>query len=189
MKKLALLGVTLTSLCFAAGDLNVLITSEEISQKVKQVAAQIDQDYAGEEVTIVMIMKGAICITADLMRHLQTPTTLEYIKASSYGGNGSVRGELTVLGLERLCLDSKHVLVIDDILDSGITMDTVVRKLKEKNPKSIKTLVLLSKNVPHAVPTRPDYVLFDIDDHFVVGYGLDYKELYRGLPGIHYFKQ
>jgi len=170
-----------------AAEPKMLISPQEIAAKIEDAGRQIDADYNGEELTIVMVMKGAVCLASDLIRTLKTPTLIEYIKASSYGQNGAVRGALTIHGLDSLDLSSKHVLVVDDIFDSGFTMEGIVAQLQQKNPKSIKTLVLLSKNIERKTAYRPDYVLFDIDDHFVVGYGLDYKEKYRGLPGIYYF--
>jgi hypoxanthine phosphoribosyltransferase len=185
LKKLALVFLFFSSLCW--GDLQLLIGPEEIAQKIKESATKIDKEYVGKELTIVMVMKGAVCITADLIRYLQTPVELEYVSASSYGQNGDVRGDLKVMGLDNLDLNSKHVLIVDDIFDSGATMETIVQNLKTKNPKSVKSLVLLLKNVPRKTSYLPDYALFEIENHFVLGYGLDFKEKYRGLPGIYYF--
>lgn len=184
MKKILLFLILLSTNCWSADKLEVLITPEKIHEKIKEIAVQIDKEFQNEELTIVMVMKGAICVSADLIRQLNTTTFLEYIKASSYGNNGANRGELKVIGLDKLDLESKNVLLVDDIFDSGTTMTSLVAQLKLKNPKKLKTLVLLMKKIPRETKYRPDYVLFDIDDHFVVGYGLDYKELYRGLPGI-----
>jgi hypoxanthine phosphoribosyltransferase len=152
---------------------------------MKEIAVQLHADYSDQEITIVMIMKGAICLVADLIRLLHLPCSIEIIQCSSYGQKGAERGHLTLLGLEKLHLKDKNVLVIDDIFDSGVTLSTVVDHLQEKNPKSLKSLVLLSKNVPRKTAYVPDYVLFDIEDRFVVGFGLDYKEHYRGLPGVY----
>lgn len=168
------------------GDL--LISYDQITRKIAEIAREIDAEYMGEDLTIVMVMKGALCLTADLIRHLNTPTTLEYIKASSYGHRGKDRGDLEVFGLEDLNLELKNVLIVDDIFDSGQTLSQIVVKLREKGPKSLKTLVLLSKKVERETKYVPDHVLFDIDDLFVIGFGLDYKEHYRGLPGIYAIK-
>ncbi len=127
-------------------------------------------------------------MTADLIRRLKVPFTLDYITASSYGRNGLNPGELVIRGMETLLIEDQEILIMDDILDTGATMKGVVERFKERNPKSLKTLVLLVRKANRAVAYRPDYVLFDIDDHFVVGYGLDYKEHFRGLPGIYHFK-
>jgi hypoxanthine phosphoribosyltransferase len=166
----------------------LLISQDEIKNKIHQVAQILDREYRGEEVTIVMVMKGAICIAADLIRELHGPSCIEYVKASSYGQKGKQRGELFISGLENLDITSKHVLLVDDIFDSGETLTRILAKLQEKNPKSLKSLVLLAKNVKRDVSYYPDYVLFEIENQFVIGYGLDYKELYRGLPGIYLYQ-
>lgn len=171
-----------------AETLELLISPEAIDQKVKQIAAQIDKEYRGEEITMIMVMKGAVCVASDLMRALKTPTKIEFIKASSYGMNGSKQGQLKLMGIEHLDLKGKNVLIVDDIFDSGKTMTSIVEQLKEKQPKSLKTVVAFIKNVKREIAYRPDYVLFEVENKFIVGYGLDYKERYRGLPGIYLVK-
>jgi hypoxanthine phosphoribosyltransferase len=171
----------------AKENLELLIGPEEIAGKLKEVAAKIDEDYQGEELTVIVVMKGALCVSADLIRHLHVPSKIEYLKASSYGQRGTSRGELRITGLDAIELEGKHVLVVDDIFDSGHTMSGLISHLQNKNPKSLKSLVLLEKNIPRTVEYRPDYTLFSIENRFVVGYGLDYKEYYRGLPGIYAF--
>lgn len=170
------------------GPIELLISKEEIRLKILEVARAIDAQYQGEELTIVMVMKGSLCLTADLIRQLQIPTLIEYVSVSSYGDLGVKRGQLKMTGHEKLNLASKNVLVVDDIFDSGNTLFHVVKALEQKQPKTLKTLVLLSKNVDREIVYSPDYVLFDIKNKFVIGYGLDYKELYRGLPDIYFFK-
>jgi hypoxanthine phosphoribosyltransferase len=169
-------------------NIELLISQDEIKSKIADFARMIDAQYQGEELMIVMVMKGAICITADLIRELKTPCTVEYVRASSYGQRGKKRGELKIFGLEELDLSSKNVLLVDDIYDSGETLSQIVSKLKEKNPKSLKSVVLLAKNIDRDVAYTPDYALFNIENQFVIGYGLDYKEYCRGLPGVYIFK-
>ena len=176
-----------SSFCWGDDNIELLISPEEISHKIAEVAATINEEYRGEELTILMVMKGAVCVVVDLMHQLQIPCAVDYIKASSYGQNGTHRGELVVKGLEEIDLKGKNVLVVDDIFDSGHTMSTIVNRLQDKQLKSLKTLVLLLKNVPREISYLPDYVLFHIENRFVIGYGLDYKEFYRGLPGIYAF--
>ncbi|QZA59038.1 Hypoxanthine phosphoribosyltransferase [Candidatus Rhabdochlamydia porcellionis] len=125
-----------------------------------------------------MIMKGAVCLFADLIRDISLPCVAESIQVSSY--HGKTRGNLQVKGIESLDLFSKSVLLVDDIFDSGNT-------IAKKKPKSLKSLVLLSKNISD-LEYRPDYLLFSIENQFVVDYGLDYKEYYRGLKGIYLLK-
>jgi hypoxanthine phosphoribosyltransferase len=188
MKKIVLMFLLIASICYADDNLELLISREEISQKIQEVAAQIDAEYEGKDLAIIMIMKGSLCVAADFIRQLHVPFTLEYMKASSYGQNGMTSGELKITGLENFDFTSKDVLIIDDIFDTGKTMATIVQHLKSKNPKSLKTLVLLLKKNPRQITYyRPDYALFEIEDRFVVGFGLDYKEYYRGLPGVYAF--
>lgn len=162
-----------------------IISKEEIAYRIQELAEEIDNEYQGEDITLVMLMKGAICVASDLMRALKTPTTLECIQASSYGANGKQRGELTIHGLERVNVEGRHVLVVDDIYESGATLEGVIEKITECNPKSVSSCILLVKTVPRQVSTYPDFVGFEIEDRFVVGYGLDYKEYWRDLPSIY----
>lgn len=169
-------------------NLQLFISPEALQQKITDTALQIDKEYKGKTLTIIMVMKGAICITADLMRQLETPVQLEYLQASSYGQNGTHRGTLTLTGLENLDLQGKHVLLVDDIFDSGDTLTTIKEKLQAKSPESLKTLVVFQKKIPRKTNYCPDYVLFEIGNEFIVGYGLDYKEHFRGLRGIYVLK-
>lgn len=164
--------------------MDILISSEEIASKIKESAQLINEDYKDKNLTIVMIMKGAICVTSDLMRELKIPLKLECIRASSYGYNGMQAGNLTISSLDCLEIEGRDLLVVDDIFETGNTMLKVCKQLETLRPSSIRTLVLLVKDIKRKVEYRPDYVLFDIPDRFVIGYGLDYKELFRGLPHI-----
>ncbi|HSX26775.1 MAG TPA: hypoxanthine phosphoribosyltransferase [Chlamydiales bacterium] len=163
----------------------LLISQDQISEKLTLAAGQIQRDYNGKDLVIVMVLKGALCLTADLIRKLDLPLDVEYVQCSSYGAGGKQRGELQIIGLDRLHIHNRDVLLVDDIFDSGHTMQALVSALREKHPRTLKSLVLLSKNVPHVTDYRPDYVLFPIENLFVVGYGLDYKERYRGLEGVY----
>ena len=163
-----------------------LISSSKINERLSQVSRVLDEKYYGEELVILMIMKGAVCLAADLIRSLNLKLSIDYIRCSSYEGQS--RGDLTIIGEEYLDLEGKNVLVVDDIFDSGVTMSAVVKKLGDKKPKKMESLVLLNKLVPKMTDYRPDYTLFDVEDLFVIGYGLDYNENYRELPGIFVFE-
>lgn len=166
--------------------LELLLSKEAIAEKIAQAAARLDRLYGQEELVIVAVMKGAICLVADLMRALKEPTViLECVQASSYGARGDQRGELTVGSLSPIDIVDKHVLLVDDIFDSGHTLHTIAKHLQSKNPRSLRTLVLLSKQVPREMAWEPDEVLFSIENRFVVGYGLDYNERYRALDGVY----
>jgi hypoxanthine phosphoribosyltransferase len=186
---LASLFLLVTLYCYGVGtpNLDLLISSNEIQIKIKEAAQQVSKEYKDKELTILMLMKGAICVTADLIRNIDIPFKLEYLKASSYGQNGMKSGELSIEGLENLEIEGRDVLLVDDIFETGKTILGVIEKLQNKKPKTLKTLLLLVKDISRKTSYRPDYVLFDIEDRFVVGYGLDYKEFYRGLPGIYAF--
>jgi hypoxanthine phosphoribosyltransferase len=166
-------------------NLKLLIDKEQIKTRVAEVGRDIQRDYQNKDLVIVMVLKGAICIVSDLIREIDLPLNLEAVQCSSYGQKGKKRGELTIHGIDRLNVHNRDVLVVDDIFDSGNTMKTLCQKIAGQKPRSIKSLAFLSKNVKHVPDFKPDYVLFDIEDEFVVGYGLDYKELYRGLPSIY----
>lgn len=179
--------ITVSTMCWSDDNFDLLLAPDVISQRISEVAAQIDSDYEGEELAVVLIMKGAFVVAADLVRQLHIPCTIEYVKASSYGKNGMKGGELYIDGIERLNLIGKNVLLVDDIFDTGKTMSTLVQKFQVLQPKSLKTLVLLVKDVTRTISYLPDYTMFNIKNRFVIGYGLDYKEYYRGLSGIYAF--
>ncbi|MBS3904307.1 MAG: hypoxanthine phosphoribosyltransferase [Simkania sp.] len=165
--------------------LELVIPEETIVERIIEVAEQIDREYEGKELLIITILKGSICLVADLIRQLNGPNIVEFIRCSSYGASGHVRGRLRITGLDQLEVEGKDILLIDDIFDSGHTLTAVFSRLQELKPASLKTLVLLAKRVPRKVPFQPHFVLFEIEDRFVVGYGLDYKERFRGLKGVY----
>ncbi len=167
--------------------LKPLISKEQISEKLHETALQIKSDYANKDLVVVMVLKGSLCLVADLIRELDLPLDVQVVQCSSYGARGTQRGELSVFGLDRLNIHNRDVLIVDDIFDSGHTMNVLIDKLGEKQPRSIKSMVLLAKDVPHVTDYRPEYVLFDIENLFVVGYGLDFKERYRGLTGVYVY--
>jgi hypoxanthine phosphoribosyltransferase len=166
--------------------LKLHITKEQIAAKIRETAIQLKSDFVGKDLVMVMVLKGSLCLVADLIRELDIPLNIETVQCSSYGALGTQRGELQVIGEDRLHLHNRDVLIVDDIFDSGHTMITLFETFKKQQPRSLKSCVLLyKKDVPKVTQYQPDYVLFEIDDLFVVGYGLDFKERYRGLPGVY----
>ena len=142
--------------CYGFADnLDLIISQDEIATKIKEVSLKINQEYKGKNLTVVMIMKGAICVTADLIRNIEIPFKLEYLKASSYGYNGATNGELQILGWNNLDINGRDVLLVDDIYETGRTITGVLEKLKKKNPKSLKTLLLLVKMSLERLNTIP----------------------------------
>ena len=160
-----------------------LITAEQLHARNAELAATIHADYEGKPLTVVIISNGALIFASDLVRHLPIPLQLDVIAAKSYVGARS-SGEVTIRNPLHVPVKDRHVLVVDDIFDSGLTLETICENVASLQPVSIKTCVLLCKNRPRTTSTLPDYVSFPIDDQFVVGYGLDYEECYRNLPYI-----
>ncbi len=165
-----------------------LISEIEIHKKLALIGEELNHLYKDKDVTLIIIMKGAICLVADLIRNIEFKFNLECIHCSSYGEMGTTPNKtVDIYGLETLNLQGQDILIVDDIYDTGNTLATVTIELQKQNPKSIASLVLLNKKIEKITSIKPTYTLFEIEDHFVVGYGLDYKECYRGLPGIYVF--
>ncbi len=162
----------------------VLISEAEIAAKVAGLAKAIDADYAGREILVVGVLKGAVMFMADLSRALRTPVSMEFMAVSSYGSSTSSSGVVRILkDLDRDIVD-KHVLVVEDVIDSGLTLSWLLRNLASRQPASLEVVALLRKPEAAKVDLPVKYVGFDIPSEFVVGYGLDYAERYRDLPFV-----
>lgn len=161
----------------------ILITEEQIARRIKILARQIEKDFRGREMVVVALLNGTVMFLADLIRHLNLPLRLDFIGVSSYG-SGTESGDLVFTKELRLDVQGRDVLLIDDILDTGKTMDRVLPKIRALKPRRIKICVLLDKPSRRAEKISPDYVGFKIPDLFVVGYGLDFAERYRNLPFV-----
>ena len=162
--------------------MKVLITAERIQQRVTELAAEIAQDYRGQPLTVVGVLSGSLMFHADLVRHMDHPTRIGFIQVSSYRGETTNAGKL-VFGPEIIPdLTGRHLLLLDDILDTGQTLTHLVAYFKTKNILSLKVGVLLRKIGRQEVAFEPHYTGFEIPDKFVVGYGLDYNDEYRHLP-------
>ena len=162
---------------------SILIGEQEIAVRVRELAADIERDFAGKDLLVVALLTGTVPFLADLVRHITLPMRLDFMGVSSYG-SGTAPGELVFtkeLGLEAR---DRDVLLVDDILDTGKTLRAVIDKLNALEPKSLKTCVLLEKKSRRAEQITADYIGFEVPDAFVVGYGLDYAERYRNLPFI-----
>jgi hypoxanthine phosphoribosyltransferase len=161
-----------------------LIEEHRIAQRVDELAAQISADYAGRPLTLVGVLTGSLVFLADLMRRISVPHKISLLQASSYRGSATFPGGLR-LNLDLLPpLDGRHVLLVDDILDTGQTLAALVEELRSRGAASVRSAVLLWKNERTTAPVVPDYVGFEIPDRFVVGYGLDYNDEFRHLPYI-----
>lgn len=165
-----------------------LITARTIQEHVARLANAIDRDWNGEEVVLVAVLKGAMYFAADLSRRLETPHRLEFCRARSYAGNKST-GQVHLLVWPEASLAGQRVLLVEDILDTGRTTAVILNRLKEEGAAETRVCALLNKPSRRVIPIREDYVGLTIDNHFVVGYGLDYEERYRGLEAIHVLEE
>ena len=162
----------------------VLVSEERIKAKIEELARLIEADYAGREVLLVGVLKGAVMVMADLGRALALDTTLEFMAISSYGASTTSSGVVRILKDLDVGIAGRDVLVVEDIVDSGLTLSWLLKNLRSRGPASVEVVALLRK--PEAAKNRVDvrYVGFDIPDEFVVGYGLDVAEHYRTLPYV-----
>lgn len=164
--------------------MRTLISAEQIATGVARLAAQIRSDYEGKSLTVLGVMTGSIILLADLIRKLDLPLQVGLIQASSYRGKSTRPGSLTVQPAVLPDLAGRHVLLLDDIFDTGQTLAALVSLVGEQQPASVRSAVLLWKEGRSQVTLKPDYHVFRIPDEFVVGYGLDYDDEYRHLPHI-----
>lgn len=167
-----------------AAECKVMIEKEKIAERIEAIAKEINNDYKGERLIVVGILKGSFMFLSDLIKHIETDTEVYFMKASSYGsGTASSRDVKITTDVER-DISGENVLIIEDIIDSGFTMKRVMEIFRGRNPKSLKLCSCLSKPSRREVEVNIDYLGFEIPDEFVVGYGLDYAEKYRNLPYI-----
>ncbi|MDH3289465.1 MAG: hypoxanthine phosphoribosyltransferase [Gemmatimonadota bacterium] len=162
----------------------ILISEADIQRRVRELAAEISNDYAGEPVTLVGVLKGAFIFLADLSRHLTMPRSIEFMAVSSYGMGTTSSGAVRVLMDLRRSIEGRHVLVVEDIVDTGLTLHYLLELLSTRDPASLKTCALVRKKERHEVDVKVDYLGFDIPNVWVVGYGLDHAEDLRALPYI-----
>jgi hypoxanthine phosphoribosyltransferase len=164
---------------------DVLITEEQIRAKVRELGQLISTDYAGRAVTLVSVLKGSLPFMADLMRAIEIPVQIDLMEVSSYGGASTESsGLVRILKDLSSAIEDKDVLIVEDIIDTGLTLNYLLRYLRGKNPKSLRICALLDKPARRLVEIPIDYTGFTIPDEFVVGYGLDFGEYYRNLPFI-----
>lgn len=162
----------------------ILLTEEQIRLGVERMAQNVARIYAGRSVSIIGVLTGSIMIVADLVRRLDLPVRIGFVRASSYRGSATTRGELRIDADLLPDIGGRDVLLVDDIFDTGHTMQALVERLQAMGAASVRSLVLLKKHGRKQVEMEPDHVVFDIPDAFVVGYGLDYEDAYRHLPYV-----
>jgi hypoxanthine phosphoribosyltransferase len=162
----------------------ILFDEQTITDKVREIAARISADYAGRELVLVCILKGAAVLTADLMRHLDLPVMVEFVQATSYGASTTSSKNIAIGNGMEFDITGKHVLLVDTIIDTGKTMDCLFKIFGARNPATLKAAVLLNKKSRRTKDVTISYIGFEISDTFVVGYGMDLGERYRNLPYI-----
>ncbi|WP_425466898.1 hypoxanthine phosphoribosyltransferase [Rarobacter faecitabidus] len=163
---------------------HVLIPTDELNGRLDEIAREIDRDYADKDVLVVGVLKGAIMVVADLTRRMTIPVTMDWMAVSSYGSGTKSSGVVRILKDLDSDLHGRHVLVIEDIIDSGLTLSWLVANLRSRGPESVEIATMLRKPDAAKVDVDVRYVGFDIPNEFVVGYGLDYDEKYRNLPYV-----
>jgi hypoxanthine phosphoribosyltransferase len=165
--------------------LSLLLSCKAIAARVNDLAVQISRDYVGKDVLLVGVLKGAFVFLADLMRGLAMPVQVDFVRLASYGKGATSAGQVRMLLDLEASIAGRHVLVVEDILDTGLTLGFLLERLRARQPASLKLCVLLSKHIRRVYDITPDYMGFDVPDGFVVGYGIDYAERYRHLPAIY----
>ncbi|MBQ0018578.1 MAG: hypoxanthine phosphoribosyltransferase [Clostridiales bacterium] len=164
----------------------VLFTQEDITKRAKEICKQIDKDYEGEEVLLLGTLKGSIMWMVEIMKHLSVDTNIDFITASSYGSSTISSGVVKITYEPASNMYNKNVIILEDIVDTGNTLKYLIEKLQERGPKSIKVCSMLNKQARRTTDFQADYIGFEIDDLFVIGYGLDYDQKFRNLPYISY---
>lgn len=162
----------------------ILITAERLQVRIGELAAQIDADYAGRDLLLVGVLKGAVMVMADLSRAMHLPVQMDWMAVSSYGSGTKSSGVVRILKDLDADITGRHVLVVEDIVDSGLTLSWLVGNLRSRDPASVQVCVMLRKPAAASMDVEVAYTGFEIDDAFVIGYGLDYAEQYRNLPFI-----
>ncbi len=167
----------------------ILFTEEQLAEICARIGAQINEDYKDKNLLLVSVLKGSLIFMADLMRELTIPCAIDFLAVSSYGSDTKSSGEVRILKDLDQSLEGKDILVVEDILDSGNTLSFLLKTLSARNPASIRLCTLLDKPDRRTAPVHADYVGAQIEDKFIIGYGLDYAEQYRNLPYIGVLKR
>lgn len=160
----------------------IIISEKEIQKKVKELAKKISSDYKGKDLVLVCVLKGAVVFLSDLLRNLKVQTHIDFIGTSSYGVDTKFSGVVKITKDLDSSVESKHILIVEDIVDTGLTLQYLINNLKSRNVASLRVCALLSKPSARKIEVKIDYLGFTIEDKFVVGYGLDWEEKYRNVP-------
>ena len=167
----------------------VLVSEEELNAKVSELAKQISKDYEGRDLLFITVLKGSFVFAADLFRRVTIPAKVDFMSVSSYGSSSKTSGVVKIIKDLDKPIEGLDVIIVEDILDSGVTLNYLTQILGQRGPRSLKICTILNKPDRRIAPITADYVGFDIPDEFVVGYGLDYDEKYRNLPFVGILKR
>jgi hypoxanthine phosphoribosyltransferase len=162
----------------------ILVQPDDLSRRVRELGEQISADYAGKDLLLVGVLKGAVFFLSDLMRHIRVPCEVDFMAVASYGSATDSSGVVRILKDLDAAIENRHVLIVEDIIDSGLTLQYLLRNLGAREPASVEVCALLTKPERRKVELKPRYVGFEIPNRFVVGYGLDHAERYRNLPYV-----
>jgi hypoxanthine phosphoribosyltransferase len=162
----------------------ILVQADELQHRIREMAADVSRDYKDKDLLLIGVLKGAVFFLADLMRHLDIPCEVDFMAVSSYGSSTDSSGVVRILKDLDAPLEGRNVLIVEDIVDSGLTLQYLMRTLEARNPASIEVCALLTKPERRKVDMPARYVGFEIPDKFAIGYGLDYAERYRNLPYV-----
>ncbi len=173
----------------ASSEIRQLLSAEKIQSRVTELAREISKDYAGRELVVIGILKGSWIFLADLVRRIDVPVIVDFMTVSSYGASTRTSGVVKIVMDLKCALEGRHVLLVEDILDSGLTMRFLIENLRARKPASLKVCVLMDKPARRRVEIKADYVGFEVPDRFVVGYGADVAERFRNLPYVGYIEE
>jgi hypoxanthine phosphoribosyltransferase len=162
----------------------ILVQADELQHRIKEMAADVSRDYEGKDLLLIGVLKGAVFFLSDLMRHLDIPCEVDFMAVASYGSSTDSSGVVRILKDLDQPLEGRHVLIVEDIVDSGLTLQYLMRTLEARGPASLEVCALLTKPERRKVEMPARYVGFEIPDKFAIGYGLDYAERYRNLPYV-----
>jgi hypoxanthine phosphoribosyltransferase len=162
----------------------ILVQADDLQRRVKELGAQISLDYAGEDLLLVCVLKGAVFFLSDLMRQIEVPCTVDFMAVASYGDATESSGVVRILKDLDAAIEDRHVLIVEDIVDSGLTLEYLMRNLRNRGPASLEVCALLTKPSRRKAEVRAKYIGFEIPNRFVIGYGLDHAERYRNLPYV-----
>ncbi len=163
----------------------IFIHRSEISRRVQELADEISRGYVGQEILVIGVLKGSFIFMSDLVRAMTVSCQTDFIRAASYGDQTESSGKIAITKDVEMAVEGRNILIVDDIVDTGLTLRYIVDHLQCRNPKSIKVCTFLDKRKRRTVPFEADYVGFTMDDGFIVGYGLDFNEQYRFLPDVY----